>query len=167
MRLSSDGVEGVESNRRKVFWNATRLALRDGQLSNGEKRVLVKLAHAMKLEDDEPEMIYGAVMEDKEPRGGEALDMLEMRLVYGQVLEAMLIHTDRSDDVLAQIAFLRSMFGIDESEHRAIARSLDRQLEDIVHRTFIEEFRMRLKDSVDRMGDIFDNINILARKEQG
>jgi hypothetical protein len=26
---------------------------------------------------------------------------------------------------------------------------------------------MRLKDSVDRMGDIFDNINILARKEQG
>lgn len=160
-------MEGVESNRRKVFWNATRLALRDGQLSNGEKRVLVKLAHAMKLEDDEPEMIYDAVMEDKEPRGGEALDMLEMRLVYGQVLEAMLIHTDRSDDVLAQIAFLRSMFGIDESEHRAIARSLDRQLEDIVHRTFIEEFRMRLKDSVDRMGDIFDNINILARKEQG
>jgi hypothetical protein len=167
MRLSSDSVEGVESNRRKVFWNATRLALRDGQLSNGEKRVLVKLAHAMKLDDDEPEMIYDAVMEDKEPLGGEALDKLEMRLVYGQVLEAMLIHTDRSDDVLAQIAFLRSMFGIDESEHRAIARSLDRQLEDIVHRTFIEEFRMRLKDSVNRMGDIFDNINILARKEQG
>ena len=166
MRLSSDSVEGVESNRRKVFWNATRLALRDGQLSNGEKRVLVKLAHAMKLDDDEPEMIYDAVMEDKEPLGGEALDKLEMRLVYGQVLEAMLIHTDRSDDVLAQIAFLRSMFGIDESEHRAIARSLDRQLEDIVHRTFIEEFRMRLKDSVDRIGDIFDNINILARKEQ-
>ena len=167
MRLSSASVEGVESNRRKVFWNATRLALRDGQLSNGEKRVLVKLAHAMKLDDDEPEMIYDAVMEDKEPLGGEALDKLEMRLVYGQVLEAMLIHTDRSDDVLAQIAFLRSMFGIDESEHRAIARSLDRQLEDIVHRTFIEEFRMRLKDSVNRMGDIFDNINILARKEQG
>jgi hypothetical protein len=167
VRLSSDDVDGVESNRRKVFWNATKLALRDGQLSNGEKRVLVKLAHAMKLEDDEPEMIYDAVMEGKEPRGGETLDELEMRLVYGQVLEAMLIHTDRSDDVLAQIAFLRSMFGIDESEHRAIARSLDRQLEDIVHRTFIEEFRMRLKDSVDRMGDIFDNINILARKEQG
>ena len=167
MPLSSDGVDGVEPNRRKVFWNATRLALRDGQLSSGEKRVLVKLAHALKLEDDEPEMIYDAVMEGKEPRGGEALDKLEMRLVYGQVLEAMLIHTDRSDDVLAQIAFLRSMFGIDESEHRAIARSLDRQLEDIVHRTFIEEFRMRLKDSVDRMGDIFDNINILARKEQG
>mgnify|MGYP000914890590 FL=1 len=150
-----------------VFWNATRLALTDGQISNGEKRVLVKLAHALRLNNDEPKMIYDGVVEGREPDGGETLDEREMRHVYEQVLEAMLIHTDRSDDVLAQIAFLRSMFGIDESEHRAIARSLDRQLEDIVHRTFIEEFRMRLKDSVNRMGDIFDNINILARKEQG
>jgi hypothetical protein len=57
------------------------------------------------------------------------------------------------------------MFRIDESEHRAIARSLDRQLDDIVHRTFAEEFRMRLKDSVERMGEIFDSVNLLPRKE--
>ena len=134
-------------------------------MSNGEKRVLVKLAHAMDLEDDEPKIIYDAVVEGKEAGGGTLLDKREMRLVYGQVLEAMLIHTDRSDDVLAQIANLRSMFRIDESEHRAIARSLDRQLDDIVHRTFAEEFRIRLKDSVERMGEIFDSVNLLPRKE--
>ena len=44
----------AESDRRRVFWNAARLALRDGQLSNGEKRILVKLAHALRLDDDEP-----------------------------------------------------------------------------------------------------------------
>ena len=156
----------LESNRRMVFWNATRLALTDGQISNGEKRVLVKLAHALRLNNDEPKMIYDRVVEGREPDGGETLDEREMRHVYEQVLEAMLIHTDRSDDVLAQIAFLRSMFGIDEAEHRAIARSLDRHLEEIVHRTFIEEFRMRLNDTADRMGEIFDKVNILARKEQ-
>jgi len=149
-----------------VFWNATRLALTDGQISNGEKRVLVKLAHALRLNNDEPKMIYDGVVEGREPDGGETLDEREMRHVYEQVLEAMLIHTDRSDDALAQIAFLRSMFGIDEAEHRAIARSLDRHLEEIVHRTFIEEFRMRLNDTADRMGEIFDKVNILARKEQ-
>ncbi len=127
--------------------------------------MLVKLAHAMDLEDDEPKIIYDAVVEGKEAGGGTLLDKREMRLVYGQVLEAMLIHTDRSDDVLAQIANLRSMFRIDESEHRAIARSLDRQLDDIVHRTFAEEFRIRLKDSVERMGEIFDSVNLLPRKE--
>ncbi|MEC8874624.1 MAG: hypothetical protein VX502_04455 [Candidatus Thermoplasmatota archaeon] len=156
----------LESNRRMVFWNATRLALNDGQISNGEKRVLVKLAHALRLNNDEPKMIYDRVVEGREPDGGETLNEREMRHVYEQVLEAMLIHTDRSDDVLAQIAFLRSMFGIDEAEHRAIARSLDRHLEEIVHRTFIEEFRMRLNDTADRMGEIFEKVNILARKEQ-
>ena len=41
-----------------VFHGATRIALRDGQLSNGEKRLLVKLAHALKLDEDEPRQVY-------------------------------------------------------------------------------------------------------------
>ncbi|GIS50395.1 MAG: hypothetical protein Ct9H90mP24_6870 [Methanobacteriota archaeon] len=44
------GVRGrrvwLEDDRSQVFMNASILALRDGQLSNGEKRILVKLAHA-------------------------------------------------------------------------------------------------------------------------
>ena len=155
----------AESDRCRVFWNAARLALRDGQLSNGEKRILVKLAHALKLDDGEPKMIYDSIIVGGEPEKGGVLDHWEMRIVYGQVLEAMLIHTDRSDDVLSQIAYLRGMFGIDGDEHRAIARSLDRQLEEIVHRPFIAEFRVRLKDSVERMGEIFENVKIISRKE--
>ena len=103
----------AESDRCRVFWNAARLALRAGQLSNGEKRILVKLAHALKLDDDAPKMIYDSIIVGGEPEKGGVLDHWEMRIVYGQVLEAMLIHTDRSDDVLAQSAYLRRMFGID------------------------------------------------------
>ena len=62
------------------------------------------------------------------------------------------------DDELLQIAYLRKIFQIDDSEHRAIARSMDRQLEEVVHRTLKDEVRIRLYDSIDRMGDIFDNI---------
>ena len=45
-----------------VFHGATILALRDGQLSNGEKRLLGKLAHALKLEEVEPKRVYDAVV---------------------------------------------------------------------------------------------------------
>lgn len=155
----------METDRCRVFWNATRLALRDGQITNGEKRMLVKMSHALKLKESEPKMVYDSVISGREPDTGEEIGEREMRLVYEQVLEAMLIHTDRSDDVLAQIAYLRKMFGITESEHRAIARSMDRQLEDIIHRPFIDEFRMRLKDSLDRMGDIFETVKTLTKKE--
>ena len=160
--------EGVwsEDDRARVFLNASRLALRDGQLSNGEKRILVKLAHALRLEEGEPKRIYDAILSGEEERiSGSRIEKNEMRLVYGQVLEAMLIHTDRSDDVLAQIAYLRKMFLIEDAEHRAIARSLDRQLEEIVHRSFIDEYRMRLNDSVEGLRDILDNVKILSRKQ--
>ena len=74
--------------------------------------------------------------------------------MYGQVLEAMLIHTDRSEEVIAQIAYLRKMFDIEDAEHRAIARSLDRQLEEIVHRSFIDEYRVRLNETGDALRQI-------------
>lgn len=155
-----------ENDRSRVFLNASRLALRDGQLSNGEKRILVKLAHALSLEEGEPKRIYDAILSgEEEGVSGSQIEKNEMRLVYGQVLEAMLIHTDRSDDVLAQIAYLRKMFLIEDAEHRAIARSLDRQLEEIVHRSFIDEYRMRLNDSVEGLRDILDNVKILSRKQ--
>jgi hypothetical protein len=156
----------AENDRSRIFLNATRLALRDGQLSNGEKRILVKLAHALSLGEDEPKRIYDAILSgEEELLSGDMIEKSEMRLVYGQVLEAMLIHTDRSDDVMAQIAYLRRMFLIEDAEHRAIARSLDRQLGEIVHRSFIDEYRMRLNDSVENLREIFDSVNILSRKQ--
>ena len=141
-----------------VFHGATRIALRDGQLSNGEKRLLVKLAHALKLDEDEPRQVYDAVVENRGPgRGRESRD-LEMILVYGQGLEAVLIDTDRSDDELTLVAYLRRAFSISDADHRSITRSLDRQLEQTIHRNVLQDFRMRLDDTMDRIGGIFDRL---------
>ena len=141
-----------------VFHGATRIALRDGQLSNGEKRLLVKLAHALKLDEDEPRQGYDAVVENRGPGRGREISDLEMILVYGQVLEAVLIHTDRSDDELTLVAYLRRAFSISDADHRSITRSLDRQLEQTIHRNVLQDFRMRLDDTMDRIGGIFDRL---------
>ena len=141
-----------------VFHGATRIALRDGQLSNGEKRLLVKLAHALKLDEDEPRQVYDAVVENREPGLGRQISDLEMILVYGQVLEAVLIHTDRSDDELTLVAYLRRAFSISDADHRSITRSLDRQLAQTLHRNVLQDFRMRLDDTMDRIGGIFDRL---------
>ena len=141
-----------------VFHGATRIALRDGQLSNGEKRLLVKLAHALKLDEEEPRQVYDAVVENREPGLGRQISDLEMILVYGQVLEAVLIHTDRSDDELTLVAYLRRAFSISDADHRSITRSLDRQLEQTIHRNVLQDFRMRLDDTMDRIGGIFDRL---------
>ncbi len=141
-----------------VFHGATRIALRDGQLSNGEKRLLVKLAHALKLDEDEPRQVYDAVVENRESSQGRIISDIEKIVVYGQILEAVLIHTDRSDDELTLVAYLRRAFSISDADHRSITRSLDRQLEQTIHRNVLQDFRMRLDDTMDRIGGIFDRL---------
>ena len=151
-------MEAGLSDCRAVFHGATRIALRDGQLSNGEKRLLVKLAHALRLDEEEPKQVYDAVVGGTDPGEGRQISELEMRLVYEQVLEAVLIHTDRSDDELTLVAYLRRAFSISDAEHRAITRSLDRQLEETIHRNVLQDCRMRLDDTMERISGIFDRL---------
>ena len=111
-----------------VFRGAVGLALRDGLLSNGEKRLLVKMAHALRLNEEQPKAAYDAVLAGEDIDGGEDLGLEETRRVYEQVLEAFLLHTDRSEAELILVAYLRHTFNIDDTEHRAIARSMVRGL---------------------------------------
>ena len=144
-----------------MFKGAVALALSDGQLSNGEKRLLVKMSHALKLEEEQPKLVYDSVVKGESLEEGDFLSLEETRRVYEQVLEAFLLHTDRSEEELILVAYLRHVFNIDDAEHRAIARVMDRQLEMAVHRTVAEDMRMRLDDSIERIGTIFDEFRIL------
>ena len=153
-------MEAGLSDCRAVFHGATRIALRDGQLSNGEKRLLVKVADALRLDEEEPKQVYDAIVGGTDPGEGRQISELEMRLVYEQVLEAVLIHTDRSDDELTLVAYLRRAFSISDAEHRAITRSLDRQLEETIHRNVLQDFRMRLDDTMERISGIFDRLGV-------
>jgi hypothetical protein len=149
------------SDRRAVFRGVISLALHDGNLSFGEKRLITKLAMVLRLDDDEPKMIYDAVIEEKELDKIEiAMGISEKLSAYEQVLETFLIHTNKTDDELRIIAYLRRAFEISDSEHRAILRSLDRQLEEIVHRNVRENIRYELKEINKRLAEVLDSVRI-------
>ena len=149
------------SDRRAVFRGVISLALHDGNLTFGEKRLITKLAMILRLDDDEPKMIYDAVIEEKELDKIEiAMGISEKLSAYEQVLETFLIHTNKTDDELKIIAYLRRAFEISDSEHRAILRSLDRQLEEIVHRNVRENIRYELKEINKRLAEVLDSVRI-------
>ena len=149
------------SDRRAVFRGVISLALHDGNLTFGEKRLITKLAMVLRLDDDEPKMIYDAVIEEKELGEIEiAMGISEKLSAYEQVLETFLIHTNKTDDELRIIAYLRRAFEISDSEHRAILRSLDRQLEEIVHRNVRENIRYELKEINKRLAEVLDSVRI-------
>ena len=149
------------SDRRAVFRGVISLALHDGNLTFGEKRLITKLAMVLRLDDDEPKMIYDAVIEEEELDKIEiAMGISEKLSAYEQVLETFLIHTNKTDDELRIIAYLRRAFEISDSEHRAILRSLDRQLEEIVHRNVRENIRYELKEISKRLAEVLDSVRI-------
>ena len=150
----------VSVGRVGVFKGAVSLALQDGLLTNGEKRMLVKLSHTLRLDENEPKAVYDAIISGKEIGQGEEIALEETRRIYEQMLEAFLLHTDRSEGEVILVAYLRHAFSIDDAEHRAIARSLDRNLEQVVHRTVTEDIRMRLDDSMERISSIFDEFRV-------
>ena len=153
-------VTQVSVGRVGVFKGAVSLALQDGLLTNGEKRMLVKLSHTLRLDENEPKAVYDAIISGKEIGQGEEIALEETRRIYEQMLEAFLLHTDRSEGEVILVAYLRHAFSIDDAEHRAIARSLDRNLEQVVQRTVTEDIRMRLDDSMERISSIFDEFRV-------
>ena len=110
--------------------------------------------------DEEPKIIYDSIIQDNDIEEGVSLTNSEKISTYEQVLETFLIHTDKTDDELRIIAYLRKVFGLSDSEHRAILRSLDRQLEEIVHRNVRQNIRYELKGTMDRLSEIVDNIRV-------
>ena len=147
-------------DRRIVFRGVVSLALNDGNLTFGEKRLITKLARALRLGNEEPKMIYESIIEGKNIEKGLELTNSEKISTYEQVLETFLIHTNKTDDELKIIAYLRKVFELSDSEHRAILRSLDRQLEEIVHRNVRQNIRYELKETMERLSEIVDNIRV-------
>ena len=148
------------SDRRVVFRGVVSLALNDGNLTFGEKRLITKLATALRLGDQEPKMIYDSIIQNNEIGEGVALTNSEKISSYEQVLETFLIHTDKTDDDLRIIAYLRKVFELSDSEHRAILRSLDRQLEEIVHRNVRQNIRYELKGTMERLSEIYETLRV-------
>ena len=148
------------SDRRVVFRGVVSLALNDGNLTFGEKRLITKLARALRLGDQEPKMIYDSIIQNNEIGEGVALTNSEKISSYEQVLETFLIHTDKTDDDLRIIAYLRKVFELSDSEHRAILRSLDRQLEEIVHRNVSQNIRYELKGTMERLSEIYETLRV-------
>ena len=158
--LSTEYMVEPSSDRRAVFRGVVSLALHDGNLSFGEKRLITKLAMALRLDDDEPKMIYDAILEERILEEGHPLTISEQISAYEQVLETFLINTNKTDDELRMIAYLRRVFEISDSEHRAILSSLDRQLEDIVHRNVKQSIRFELKEINKRLSEILESVRI-------
>ena len=129
----------------------------DGVLTREEKRLVIKLASALNLEEDQPSKIYEAVRLGKKLEGGTPISLAEAKNIYTKVFEIAIVNASLSRDEFRVLAHLRDIFQIDDQEHEKI----EAKLREIVKEKFedpnvIDKMLGTLRDSVSLVGDLFD-----------
>ena len=142
-----------------VFRSTTEVMLRDGILTREEKRLIIKLANALGLSDDEPALVYSAIRENRELDSGRDVSHNEQRLVYTSVFEVAIVNASLSKDEFAVLVHLRDQFNINDDDHTRIEADLrDMIRQKTEDENVVDKLLGTLKDSVSLVGRLFDSV---------
>jgi len=141
----------------EAFHSTISVMLIDKVLTREEKRLIIKLASALGLNEDEPSQVYQAIRNGEETKGGAPIDEELAHEVYTKVFEIAIVNASLSRDEFRVLAHLRDIFQIDDKEHQRI----EEELREIVKEKFedpnvIDKMLGTLRDSVSLVGDLFD-----------
>ena len=145
------------SHTLEAFHSTISVMLVDKVLTREEKRLIIKLASALGLNENEPSEVYQAIRTGEEVKGGEPIDNKKANEIYTKVFEIAIVNASLSRDEFRVLAHLRDIFQIDDDEHQRI----EEDLREIVREKFedpnvIDKMLGTLRDSVSLVGDLFD-----------
>ncbi|MFL2953406.1 MAG: hypothetical protein ACJZ4X_05070 [Candidatus Thalassarchaeaceae archaeon] len=143
-----------------VFKGAVTVALQDGHLDDQEMRILARLSHALRLDEGIPVQLYEDIVGSRGSADGRGMARSEALLVYGQILEAYCTMPEPSPQTALLLAYLRTAFDITEPEHRELVRSVDRHLEQVVHRNVAAQLRTKIDDAIELISKPLQNFRI-------
>ena len=141
----------------EAFHSTISVMLVDKILTREEKRLIIKLASALGLNEDEPSKVYQAIRNGEETKGGAPINEELAHVIYTKVFEIAIVNASLSRDEFRVLAHLRDIFQIDDKEHQRI----EEELREIVKEKFedpnvIDKMLGTLRDSVSLVGDLFD-----------
>jgi uncharacterized tellurite resistance protein B-like protein len=157
-RCSTESVAKEKPGSLQIFYDAVSVMLRDGELTPEEKRLIVKLASLLGLKEDEPKLVYEAIVEGKSLKKGRELPRQEQLDLYEQMFELAFLNASISEDEYFVIAHLRYSFNISDEEHDEISNRLQQHLENNLPANMLAKVRNSLSESVDLVGKMFDSL---------
>ena len=134
--------------------------MKDGHLDDQETRILARLSHALRLAEGLPLKIYENILEGRDSDPGREISRSEALMVYGQVLEAYCTISEPTPETALLLSYMRTVFDINETEHREFVRSVDRHLEQVVHRNVAAQLRTTIDDAIELVSDPLQKLRI-------
>jgi hypothetical protein len=151
--MAKDSIGNLE-----IFRTTVEVVLDDGVLSREEKRLIIKLASALKLSPEDAPQIYEDIKNNKDSPPGEPIDHNSARAIYVKIFEIAIVNASLSKDEFRVLAHLREILSITEEEHEQV----ENELRELVKEKYddddlIESFLSTIKDSTKLVTNLFNN----------
>lgn len=141
-----------------AFQGVVSLVLRDGVLTREEKRLVIKLAGLLDLDDDIPKKVYDAVTSGDVVEDGEPLSSENRLKVYAEMFETAFLNASISEDEYVVVAYIRHYFDITEEEHENVVQDLQKAMEEHVEKNMFDVVERGLDQAIDRVNNLFVKI---------
>lgn len=126
--------------RLELFKGAVQVMLKDGILSNDEKRLIITLAGLLGLEGDEPLKAYQSIVEGTGLEQGKDIIDQDPKHVYESLIRAAYFDSDLSKDEVAVVGYLYRALNITQTTHEEIFANLKDKIEEEEKKNYSGKF---------------------------
>ena len=138
-----------------VFKGVVSLVLRDGIITREEKRLVIKLAALLELENDVPKQIYDSVISGDDIDEGNRLTSEDCLRIYSGLFETAFLNASISEDEYLVVAYLRHFFDISDEEHDEIVLKMLDGLEEHVEKSVFHLVEKGFEQALDKVNGFF------------
>ena len=137
-----------------AFQGVVSIVLRDGEITREEKRLVIKLASLLGLDEDAPKQVYEAIVAGEKLQSGRALGKDEKLRVYSGMFQTAYLNASISEDEYFVVAYLRLMFEITDDENDAVINAIHDELEEHVEKNVFQV----VEKGLDQAKDVVDGL---------
>lgn len=141
-----------------TFKGVVSLVLRDGVITREEKRLVIKLASLLNLDDSVPKQVYDAVISSSDVAGGRKLSAEDCLGIYAGLFETAFLNASISEDEYLVVAYLRHFFDISDEEHDEIVSAMLDELEEHVEKSVFHLVENGFEQALEKVNGFFVKI---------
>ena len=141
-----------------TFQGVVSIVLKDGEITREEKRLVIKLASLLGLEENIPKRVYDAIIAGQKLNGGNKIGKEERLKVYAGMFQTAYLNASISEDEYLVVAYLRYLFDISDEENELVMNGIHDELEEHVEKNVFQVVEKGFEQAKDVVDGLFNRI---------
>jgi len=141
-----------------TFQGVVSIVLKDGEITREEKRLVIKLASLLSLDEDVPKRVYEAIVAGEKLAGGTEINNEDRLKVYAGMFQTAYLNASISEDEYLVVAYLRYLFDISDEENELVMNGIHDALEEHVEKNVFQVVEKGFDQAKDIVDGLFNRI---------